>query len=301
MKVFALGSEGSFTSQVADELNQQQFGGHLRIVLRFSNVGALKSLLDPEEVLGALAVVPVRNSIEGPVKDVVRFWEGHGENYWEKLDQWHWLQVIKQIDLPIHQNLLVRPGVSLGNIQQVLSHPQGLAQCEETLTSLGIPYESRKTVQSTALAAKMISQDDACARSAAVGPRACAAMYGLEVIRENIEDVPGNETRFHLVVNAPQAPFPSANAVWWKMALVWTLENAPGALYRTLKVIEEAGLNMEFITSIQSGNGLNSVLFYVEMEAPPQKKEQNSLLASLKSVTQKAVCLGVFPETFTIE
>ena len=285
MQILCLGPDGTYGHQVAHEINKRYFGGRGEIVFRKSHEEILAQL-DRAKDSNVVGVVAIRNSTAGLVMEVVRFWLNSSP-----------LRIIGEVDLPIHHQLLARPGVSLKEVQSVFSHPQGLAQCEQTLNALGIG--ERKPVASTAGAAKMVSDRDG--KEAAISSRFCAELYGLEILQQNLEDVPGNTTRFQILANVPGVlpawKYDSDNR---KMAAVWTVKNEVGALYKVLREIYKAGLNMEFIASVQFG-GMNNVAFYGEMDAPPQEEEQERILQAISSVVETIVCLGVFSKGTAIE
>lgn len=289
MQILCLGPEGTYGHQVAHQINKRYFGAQGEIVFRKSHEEILMQL-DRAKDSHAVGVVAIRNSIAGLVMEVVRFWLNPAPSA---------LRIIGEVDLPIHHQLLVRPGVSLKDVQSVFSHPQGLAQCEQTLNALGIG--ERKSVASTAGAAKMLA--DYHGKEAAISSRFCAELYGLEILRQNLEDVSGNTTRFHIVANGPGVlPAWKHDLDLTKMAAVWTVKNEVGALYKVLHEIYEyeLGLNMEFIASVQFG-GMNNVAFYVEMDAPSQEEEQERILQAISRVAETIVCLGVFPPGMALE
>lgn len=287
MQILCLGPEGTYGHQVAHQINKRYFGEQGGIVFRKSHEEILAQL-DRAKDSHTVGVVAVRNSIAGLVMEVVRYRLSPLPSS---------LRIIGEVDLPIHHQLLARPGVPLREVQSVFSHPQGLVQCEQTLNALGIV--ERKPVVSTAGAAKIVADHDG--KEAAISSRFCAELYGLEILQQNLEDVPGNTTRFHIVANMPGVlpawKYDSDNR---KMAVVWTVKNEVGALYRVLREIYEAGLNMEFIASVQFG-GMNNVAFYVEMDAPQEEEEQERISQAISCVAETIVCLGVFPKGITIE
>jgi prephenate dehydratase len=125
-------------------------------------------------------VVPLHNSRAGMVEEVV------------KLLARSPLQVTDRLALRVRQNLLVLPDVHLEEIRRVASHPQALAQCSRLLESRGWELLPRS---STSGAARQLAdeKDRGCA---VIASAAAAALYGLTVLAENVEDDPENTTRF---------------------------------------------------------------------------------------------------------
>ncbi|KAF8094244.1 hypothetical protein N665_0367s0027, partial [Sinapis alba] len=85
------------------------------------------------------AVLPIENSLGGSIH----------RNY--DLLLRHNLHIVGEVKLAVRHCLLANHGVNLEDLKRVLSHPQALAQCENTLTRLGLV---REAVYDTAGAAK---------------------------------------------------------------------------------------------------------------------------------------------------
>ena len=93
----------------------------------------------------SFGVVPIENSIEGPVGITL-------DSLAHKFD----LKIFKEIILPINQNFIVNPGCKMEDIEDVYSHAQALAQCQDFVRKNNIqPHYAI----STARAAKDIIGD----------------------------------------------------------------------------------------------------------------------------------------------
>ena len=125
-------------------------------------------------------VVPLHNSRVGMVEEVV------------KLLAKSRLQVSERLALRVRQNLLALPGVRLEDVRKVASHPQALAQCSRLLEGRGWELVARP---STSGAARQLAEekDRSCA---VIASAAAAALYGLAVLAESVQDDPENTTRF---------------------------------------------------------------------------------------------------------
>ena len=126
------------------------------------------------------AVIPVENSIAGPVPEVAALLPGCA------------LEVEAEAWRPIRLALLVLPGTVLEELRTAHSHPMALKQCAGSLAQLGLrPVEAFDTAGA---AAELAAAGD---RSrAAVASRLAGAIAGLQVLREDLEDTPANRTRF---------------------------------------------------------------------------------------------------------
>ena len=125
-------------------------------------------------------VVPLHNSRAGMVEEVVRLLAKSN------------LQVEDRVALRVRQALLALPGVRLGDIRRVASHPQALAQCSTLVQKHGWELVARGT---TSGAARQLSEEHD-ATCAVIASAATAGLYGLNVLAAGIEDDPENTTRF---------------------------------------------------------------------------------------------------------
>ncbi len=138
------------------------------------------------------AVVPVRNSIRGDVKDVVPELERlRGKGYQ--------LAELDRLEQAIHHCLMAPKGVALGDIVHVMSKDQALGQCEKYLDDLGILPGNRHDKNSTAGAAKAISRMAPGAPYAAIASKNAAEAYGLDILASDIQDCQDNRTQFVLL------------------------------------------------------------------------------------------------------
>ncbi len=163
--------------------------------------------------------MPVENSTAGSIN----------KSYDLLLD--HDLKVHGEILLRVRHNLLVVPGKT-GEIRQVRSHPQALAQCDGTLRRLGVKTEP---VYDTAGSVRLV-QAEGNPRRAAIASRRAAQLYGMSILAEAIEDNPLNFTRFLIVAAEPVHPRGDA-----KTSIVFALQNAPGAAVQSPQRVCPAG------------------------------------------------------------
>jgi prephenate dehydratase len=129
-------------------------------------------------------VVPVENSIAGPVVEVQRLLQSSP------------LIVLERVELRIRHCLLAPRGESLASIRRVESHPQALAQCGRFIAIHG--WETSAT-DNTASAADRLAKLR-MAGTAAIASKRAADLYGLVVLEENIADHPTNTTAFVVIV-----------------------------------------------------------------------------------------------------
>ena len=134
-------------------------------------------------------VLPLENRIAGPVHAAL-----------DALARFESLERLREHTLPVHLALLGLPGATVKGIRHVLSHPVALAQCREWLWAHRLVTVAE--AHDTAGAARMVSirRDPSVAAIAATW---AAALYGLVVLQDGLEDHPDNATRFVLVRRRP--------------------------------------------------------------------------------------------------
>ncbi|HEX4045622.1 MAG TPA: prephenate dehydratase domain-containing protein [Gammaproteobacteria bacterium] len=150
-------------------------------------------LTDMQGVLAALS----QGQIDLGIFPVVNFYGGLVTMAFEAMGQYAFT-FLGEIRLEIQQCLLVKPAVSQQQIKQIVSHPQALAQCRDYLKT-HFQDASLLAWQDTAKAAKALLDGELPATSAVIAPAHAAAMYGLAVLAERIQDVDPNITVFIIV------------------------------------------------------------------------------------------------------
>src|SRR6202035_1424015 len=91
------------------------------------------------------------------------------------------------------QCLIARTDLELSEIEAVISHPQATAQCARFIRSR-LGHAQVLVGRSTAEAVRTVAEHDG--PWAALGNRLAAEQDGCRSLRQGVEDVPENETRF---------------------------------------------------------------------------------------------------------
>lgn len=177
------------------------------------------------------AVLPIENSLHGSV----------AEHYDLLLS--NPVCITAESLLRIHHNVIARPGVRLGDLRRVMSHPVALSQCRRWLAAH--PEIEAINFYDTAGSVKHVIAA-ALTDTAGIAPELAAREYGGEVLVAGIEDHAENYTRFHLLVRADRATVsPKAN----KASLAFSLAHEPGTLVLALEAFARAGVNLTKIES----------------------------------------------------
>lgn len=227
------------------------------------------------------AVVPVENSTEGPVTQTL-----------DQLARCDWVTVQAQFSLPVRQALLGSgEAPPLGRIQVVYSHPQALAQCEAWLDA-NLDGAERVAMRSTADAALRIREHK---DAAAIAGAYAATLYGLTILAENIQDEPGNATRFLVIRKASAGSLPAAGEPGdWRSLLHIVLANRPGALLESLQPFRAHGVNLTFIQSRPLPGKPWEYGFFLEAAEHAAGPRMKPVLEELAPVTDSCRVMGVY-------
>ncbi len=226
-----------------------------------------------------LAIVPLENSSEGSVTVTLDILAAAGDK----------LKICGEVILPVHHHLLGLPGAGIGDVEEVLSHPQALSQCQKQLGT-NLPGVRQIATASTAEAARLVAKDRRM-NSTAIGTLQAALRYGLEVLVPEIQDCNGNCTRFILLGHTLCSP--TGND---KTSLVFTTADKPGALYKILGVLANRGINLTKIESRPTGKRLGEYLFHLDLEGHCQDKIVVEALESMRFLTSWMQVLGSYPK-----
>lgn len=222
-------------------------------------------------------VLPFENSNAGDVSTVLDLLYAHPD-----------LTVTRMYDLPIRQDLLGLPGAQLSDIRTVVSHPQALSQSDPFLQAHGLAV---REWGNTADAARYVA-DQGDRTLAAIASAETAALYGLEILAEGVNEDGDNTTRFAVVERtAPGgAPVPLDGQ---RLGLLFTVDHKPGKLAQVIELIGRQGFNMECIKSRPLPHVQFEYYFYVQLVCPDGSC-CGTLLDSLNEVCRTVRVLGVF-------
>lgn len=242
------------------------------------------------------AVLPVENSLGGSIH----------RNY--DLLLRHRLHIVGEVQLPVHHCLLALPGVRKEYLTRVISHPQALAQCEHTLTKLGLNV-AREAVDDTAGAAEFIATNN-LRDTAAIASARAAELYGLQVLADGIQDDPGNVTRFVMLAREPIIPRTDRP---FKTSIVFAHDKGTSVLFKVLSAFAFRNISLTKIESrphrnrpIRLVDDANvgtakhfEYLFYVDFEASMAEVRAQNALAEVQEFTSFLRVLGSYPMDMT--
>jgi prephenate dehydratase len=219
-------------------------------------------------------ILPVENSLAGSVSAA----------YDQLVD--HDLRIQGEVILRVEHCLLALSGLKLGDIKRAKSHPQALAQCQQTLRRLGIePVVHYDTAGAARDLATKPEPGTAAIASALAGKT-----YGLEVLVHHLEDESLNYTRFFILgLEDPPRNDPS------KTSVIFTTRHRPGALYQVLSELAERDINLTKIESRPRRNRPWRYLFYVDFEGHVDQPEVREALLGILQKASFLKVLGSYP------
>ena len=222
------------------------------------------------------AMLPIENSLAGRVSDIHHLLPDAG------------LHIIAEHFLPVEHHLMVRPGVTIDEIEVVRSHAMALGQCREVIEELGVRPE---VSGDTAGAAKWLAEHGAPG-DAVIASSLAAGLYGLDIVRRNVEDAKHNTTRFLEMAREPQDPVPGDGRI--VTSFVFQVRNIPAALYKALGGFATNGVNMTKLESYQLEGSFSATMFYADAEGHPQDGPMRLALEELSFFSSSLKILGVY-------
>jgi len=229
-----------------------------------------------ESGLCKFGVLPIENSSYGSVTSVYDLMKNHS------------FSIVRGIKLQINHRLLTKPGTKFEDITEIYSHEQAVGQCSNFLRE----YADIKVtvVENTAIAAKMVADSDRNDVAAISSPD-CSTLYGLKIVRDDIQNTDHNYTRF-ICISKDMLIFPGAS----KISMMLALGHTPGSLSDTLVKFSSLGLNLTKLESRPISGRDFEFMFYLDVEASVYSDSVIAMLSELDAQPTEFVFLGSYSE-----
>ena len=222
-------------------------------------------------------MIPIDNSIAGRVADIHHFLPTSD------------LHIVAEHFLRIQFTLMGVPGSSLDTIKTVHSHVHALGQCRKVIRELGLtPLVSGDTAGRPARSRRRRTPP-----RPRIAPPLAAEIYGLDILRDDVEDEEHNTTRF--VVLAQEYVEAPAGAGPVVTTFVFNVRNLPAALYKALGGFATNGVNMTKLESYMVGGHFTATQFLAEVDGHPQDPRVARALEELAFFTTDVKVLGRLP------
>ena len=268
MRVAYQGESGAFSEAGAIE----HFGSEVTTISQDRFEGVFQAVNTKQCEAG---FIPIENSRAGSIH----------QNY--DLLAENQLYITGEHYLRVRHCLIAVPGAEVSDIRCVISHPQALNQCRNSIKEFGI--EASDPVYDTAGAVKMIAvkQDVSVA---AIASRRAAELYGMNILAEGIEDVSSNYTRFLIIKREPVTVHEDA-----KTSLVFSLSNQPGALFKALSTFALRDIDLTKIESRPLVGKPWDYLFYIDLAGSTEDTKVSRALENLGEYATMLRVLGSYP------
>jgi len=265
-RVVYLGPEGTFSYFAAIE--------HMGSSASLTPKGNFEDIFRAVAEEGAeLGVIPMENSIEGTVGQVV--------DLFMKYTVYIQAEVFSKISHSLMANV-----DRLEDVEVIYSHPQPLGQCREWLRT-NMPAVPTIPLESTAEAAEVTAGKKG---AAVIGHVKLADMHGLNVLAQNIEDQPDNWTRFFII-----GPSPSQEDKRDKTTILFTLPDRPGSLARVLTTLAHQSINLSKLESRPFKGEKWKYVFFADLACDMSGGRYEDVLQDIREQCHTLRVLGTYP------
>jgi chorismate mutase/prephenate dehydratase len=268
LRVAYLGPAGTYSERAA----RAQFGASAELLAVASIPEVFRAVERGEARLG---IVPIENSTEGMVGATLDALAATP------------LRIVAERELAVRHALLARTR-KLSEVRRVVSHPQSLAQCRDWLAR-HLPGVPTREVASNAAAAAIAARSRT---TAAIAGRDAATRYRLEVLADNIQDLPRNVTRF-VVLGEPGA---AAERGIDKASVLFSVRNEPGQLFRALRPLAQNEIDLCKLESRPMRGRPWEYLFFVDFRGDVDSPRVKRAMAAMERGCLWFKVLGAYAE-----
>jgi len=220
-------------------------------------------------------VVPIENSSEGVVHSTLDALLRND------------VKINSEIELKIHQNILISQHTVPEKISQIYSHSMSFAQCRVWLDR-HFPNVKKIAVTSNAEAANKVRSEW---HSAAIASKMAAKLYQLDVLYQHIEDKSDNCTRFLVLGN--QSTLSTGKD---KTSIIITAHNESGILFDILRPFKEHNVSLSRIETRPTKEKLWSYAFFIDFIGHEDDANTREVFQKLQQLNIKIKYLGSYPQ-----
>ncbi len=233
------------------------------------------------------AVIPIENTLAGTVA--------------EHADLLVAREVFIQAEylLRIVHNVIAKPGVKLGAVRRVLSHPVALDQCREFFRRH--PGIEAVPFYDTAGSVKHVIANH-LQNAAGIASKRAAKQYAGKILQAGIEDDKRNFTRFFLIRKRGGKEVAKKGSADYgglvprganKTSIAFHVKNVPGALFKSLSVFALRDISLSKIESRPMRGRPWEYVFYVDFLRGDDEAARNAL-RHLGEVAHFVKVLGIY-------
>lgn len=211
-----------------------------------------------------LAMIPIENSTAGRVEEIYRLMP--------KMK----LHIIAEHFEPVNHCLLALKGTKITDLKTISSHPQALAQCNDSINKLGLIQKAHLDTAGAAEELSLTKQQG----SSAIASQLAATLYDLDILKQNFQDISGNTTRFIILSKERNKPYFNENKKFIS-TYIFSVRNIPSVLYKALGGFATNGINMVKLESYMSSDSMSATSFHLDVEGHP---DQQSMILALQEL-----------------
>lgn len=270
-KLAYLGPQGTYSEQAARDWDSDA------ILVPVDSIPSVASSVvsgDADE-----GVVPIENSIEGGVTFTLDLLI-HDSN----------LSICGETVVTINQCLMAQSQIEFEAIKIVMSHPQSLGQCREFLRENLSKAELIASLSNSAAVQEMMKSD---ASTAAISSKRAAEIYGADILMENVEDRPNNETRFVILSHVDRE---RTGSDMTSLCFEYQ-DDSPGILSQSLREFASRNINLVKIESRPNKKNLGRYVFLADIEGHRSDSPVAEALEALRAQVSMMKVLGSYPRS----
>ncbi len=223
-----------------------------------------------------LAMIPVDNTLAGRVADVHHFLPKSG------------LSIIGEHFLKIEHALLGVKGAKIADLKHVHSHLHALPQCRKIIKELGLkPHVHADTAGA---ASEVAEKNDP--QHAAIASTLAGKIYGLDLLRPDVQDADHNTTRFLVLSKEPSVP-KLDDKTTYITSFIFSVRNIPAALYKAMGGFATNGVNMIKLESYVNPQ-FQVAQFYVDVIGHPESRPLQLAMEELGFFAKEVTILGTY-------
>lgn len=223
-----------------------------------------------------LAIIAIDNTIAGRVADVHRLLPTSN------------LHIIGETFEPICHALMAAKGATIDGVTDVHSHIHALPQCQNIIKELGLNQHVRAD---TAGAAEDIAKMGDPTQAVIASPLA-AEIYGLEILKEDVQDAEHNTTRFLIFSSEPYIPA-YEDGTNYITSFMFRVRNIPAALYKSLGGFATNGVNMVKLESYVNKD-FQAAQFYADVVGHPEDRPLQLAFEELGFFAEDVTLFGTY-------
>src|SRR5271156_4098945 len=224
-----------------------------------------------------LAIIPVENSLHGRIADIHHLLPEAG------------LYIVGEHFHRVRHQLLGIKGATLAGLKTVMSQGPALGQCRKLIRDMKLTAQNW---HDTAGSARHVAETKD-ASIAAIASALAAEIYGLDILKADVEDEAHNMTRFLIMAREPDDAVLESGPV--VTTFVFRVRNVPAALYKAMGGFATNGVNMTKLESYMVGGAFAATQFYADVEAHPDDRPLTLALEELAFFSRELKILGVYP------